>query len=55
MIVIWDQNKAQANLKKHAISFEEAQTVLESDRQLILEDKVQNFGSQSDKKGKEVI
>jgi uncharacterized DUF497 family protein len=39
MIVIWDQNKAKANLKKHKISFEEAQTVLESEVQLILEDK----------------
>lgn len=39
MIVIWDPSKAKANLKKHSVSFEEAQTVLESDRQLILEDK----------------
>lgn len=38
MLVIWDQNKAKINLKKHGISFEEAQTVLESDQQLILED-----------------
>lgn len=38
MIVIWDQTKAKTNLKKHGISFEEAQTVLESDQQLILED-----------------
>ncbi len=39
MIVIWDPNMAEANLKKHSVSFEEAQTVLESERQLILEDK----------------
>lgn len=38
MVVIWDQTKAKINLKKHGISFEEAQTVLESDQQLILED-----------------
>jgi uncharacterized DUF497 family protein len=38
MIVIWDANKAKINLKKHGISFEEAQTVLESKQQLILED-----------------
>lgn len=38
MIVIWDQKKAKENLKKHGISFEEAQTVLESKQQLILED-----------------
>jgi uncharacterized protein len=39
MVIIWDQNKAKSNLKKHGISFEEAQTVLESKQQLILEDK----------------
>jgi uncharacterized protein len=38
MVVIWDQTKAKINLKKHGVSFEEAQTVLESDQQLILED-----------------
>lgn len=38
MIVIWDKKKASQNLKKHGISFEEAQTVLESKFQLILED-----------------
>ncbi len=38
MFVIWDPIKAKDNFKKHRISFEEAQTVLESDRQLILED-----------------
>jgi uncharacterized protein len=42
MTIIWNPNKARANFKKHGISFEEAQTVLESDRQLILEDKVHN-------------
>ncbi len=42
MIVIWDPNKSDANLKKHAISFEEAQTALESDRQLRIEDKDHN-------------
>ena len=39
MVVIWSQDKARANLKKHGISFEEAQTVLESNQQLILEDR----------------
>lgn len=39
MFIIWDPNKAELNLKKHGISFVEAQTVLESKRQLILEDK----------------
>jgi len=39
MFVIWDPNKANSNLKKHGVSFEEALTVLESDKQLVLEDK----------------
>jgi uncharacterized DUF497 family protein len=38
MLVLWDPKKAEQNLKKHKISFEEAQTVLESNRQLILQD-----------------
>jgi uncharacterized DUF497 family protein len=38
MIVIWDPAKAVSNQKKHGISFEEAQSVLESDIQLVLED-----------------
>lgn len=42
MFVIWDPNKASSNLKKHGVSFEEAQTVLESVEQLILEDKNHN-------------
>ena len=39
MIIIWDPRKANSNQKKHGISFEEAQTVLESDVQLVLEDR----------------
>jgi uncharacterized DUF497 family protein len=39
MLVVWDPQKAITNQKKHGISFEEAQTVLESDVQLILEDR----------------
>lgn len=39
MVIVWDQNKAKTNLKKHGISFEEAQTVLESKQQLILDDR----------------
>jgi uncharacterized protein len=38
MLIIWDPQKANSNQKKHGISFEEAQTVLESDVQLVLED-----------------
>ncbi|HVM31751.1 MAG TPA: BrnT family toxin [bacterium] len=39
MLVIWDPRKAGLNQKKHGVSFEEAQSVLESDVQLVLEDK----------------
>jgi uncharacterized DUF497 family protein len=39
MLIIWDPRKAISNQKKHGISFEEAQTVLESDIQLVLEDR----------------
>lgn len=42
MIVIWDENKEKNNFEKHGVSFVEAQTVLESDQQLILEDKSHN-------------
>jgi uncharacterized protein len=38
MLVIWDPQKAISNQKKHGVSFEEAQSVLESDVQLVLED-----------------
>jgi len=38
MILIWDQNKANSNFKKHGVTFDEAQTVLESEVQLVLED-----------------
>jgi len=38
MLVIWDPRKANSNQKKHGVSFEEAQSVLESDVQLVLED-----------------
>jgi uncharacterized DUF497 family protein len=33
MLVIWDPPKAISNQKKHGVSFEEAQSVLESDVQ----------------------
>jgi uncharacterized DUF497 family protein len=38
MLFIWDPQKAISNQKKHGVSFEEAQSVLESDVQLVLED-----------------
>ena len=42
MLVIWDPRKATFNQRKHGVSFEEAQSVLESDVQLVLEDKEHN-------------
>ena len=42
MFIIWDPKKAELNLRKHGISFVEAQTVLESKGQLVLEDKSHN-------------
>jgi hypothetical protein len=39
----WDQNKAQINLDKHEISFEEAQTVFDDPLALIFDDFVHSF------------
>jgi uncharacterized DUF497 family protein len=38
MIIVWNPKKAESNLKKHGVHFEEAMTVLVSDVQLIIED-----------------
>ena len=38
MEVEWDSDKAEANLQKHGVSFEEAKTVLASDSTLVLGD-----------------
>jgi uncharacterized DUF497 family protein len=34
----WDRNKAQANLRKHGVSFADATSVFEDDRALTIED-----------------
>lgn len=34
----WDSDKAKANIKKHGISFEEAQTVFSDEKALLLDD-----------------
>lgn len=34
----WDENKARANLKKHGVSFEEAQTVFYDENALLIND-----------------
>ncbi|HTC19915.1 MAG TPA: BrnT family toxin [bacterium] len=39
MLVIWNPLKAISNQRKHGVAFEEAQSVLESDVQLVLEDR----------------
>lgn len=38
MIVRWDNKKAEANLKNHGVTFEEATTVLFSENTIELED-----------------
>ncbi|WP_445292002.1 BrnT family toxin [Bdellovibrio sp. BCCA] len=37
-VVRWDDKKAQANLKKHGVSFEEAATVLFTENTIEIED-----------------
>lgn len=39
----WDSNKATANLKKHGVSFEEAETVFGDPLARIFEDDVHSF------------
>ena len=34
----WDPKKAQANLRKHKVSFEEAQSVFSDERALLIDD-----------------
>jgi len=34
----WNKNKAEANIKKHGISFEEAATVFLDDRSIVVDD-----------------
>jgi uncharacterized DUF497 family protein len=40
----WDANKAESNLDKHGISFEEASTVFGDRRSLTIPDRVQFAG-----------
>ncbi len=35
---VWDTRKSAANYRKHRVSFEEAQTVFEDERALLLDD-----------------
>jgi uncharacterized protein len=39
MLISWDEHKAESNLKKHGISFVEAQTVLFAQNSVTMEDK----------------
>lgn len=43
---VWDPRKAKANLKKHGVSFEEAQTVFLDDHALLIADPDQ-YGERS--------
>lgn len=38
MIITWNEDKANSNLSKHGVSFEEAQTVLFASQSVTLED-----------------
>ncbi len=38
MLVTWDENKAKSNLKKHGVTFEEAQTVFFVSASITIED-----------------
>lgn len=42
MVITWDENKAQSNLKKHGITFEEARSVFFVSASITLEDKSHN-------------
>jgi uncharacterized DUF497 family protein len=39
----WDPSKASANLRKHGVSFEEAETVFADDNALLLDDPDHSF------------
>jgi uncharacterized DUF497 family protein len=43
MSIEWDIKKAKSNLKKHGVSFEEAQTVLEDDFAQTIDDDDHSF------------
>lgn len=39
----WDKNKAESNLKKHRVSFEEGETVFEDDFTVTINDDAHSF------------
>jgi uncharacterized protein len=43
MKVLWDKNKADANLRKHQISFEEAESVFDDPLAITLSDELHSF------------
>jgi uncharacterized DUF497 family protein len=43
MKVLWDKNKAEANLRKHQISFEEAESVFGDPLAITLNDELHSF------------
>lgn len=42
----WDPGKARENLRKHGVSFEEAQTVFDDEQALLLDDPDHSVGEQ---------
>jgi uncharacterized DUF497 family protein len=47
MKVLWDKNKAEANLRKHQISFEEAESVFGDPSAITLNDELHSFNEKS--------
>ena len=43
MEIEWDKNKAEANLRKHQVSFEEAETVFDDPLALTVNEKITFF------------
>ncbi|WP_413944561.1 BrnT family toxin [Bdellovibrio sp. HCB-162] len=43
---VWDKAKAQANVKKHGLSFEEATTAFYDERALLISDPVHSVGEE---------
>jgi uncharacterized DUF497 family protein len=43
MKVLWDKNKAEANLRKHQISFEEAESVFDDPLAITLSDELHSY------------
>ena len=43
---VWDVDKARANARKHGVSFDEAKTVFDDDRGLVIQDREHSTSSE---------